>query len=196
VVAGWWRVQRGDLAKDAIISVVVGVALFLGACWWDARLQARQDALASAIADRQDGLSRDLANQAEVLENTRFVRQIATSEGKREKPFASINLQGAELGGLHLGCTKMGPPTGCADFNKADLQEANLTSAHFPGAGFSEADLRNANLTDSDFSGALFIDADLGGVATVRPAGFRGAKFSTPHWSKPDLMGLISNMPN
>jgi hypothetical protein len=29
IVAG----QRGDLAKDATISVVVGVALFLDACW-------------------------------------------------------------------------------------------------------------------------------------------------------------------
>ena len=81
-MATWWREQRGDLAKDALISVVVGVALFFGACWWDARLQARQDALASAIADRQDELARDLANHAEVLENTRFVRQIATSRGR------------------------------------------------------------------------------------------------------------------
>jgi hypothetical protein len=63
-VAGWWRVQRGDLAKDAIIGVVVGVLLLLGAFWWDAKLVARQDALATAIADRQDGLARDLANQA------------------------------------------------------------------------------------------------------------------------------------
>jgi hypothetical protein len=36
------------VAKDAIIGFVIGVVLFLGACWWDARLQARQDALASA----------------------------------------------------------------------------------------------------------------------------------------------------
>ena len=53
---------------------------FFGACWWDARLQTRQDALASAIADRQDRLARDLANQAEVLENTRFVRQLALQQ--------------------------------------------------------------------------------------------------------------------
>ena len=31
VVAGWWRVRKGDLAKDALISVVVGVALLFGA---------------------------------------------------------------------------------------------------------------------------------------------------------------------
>jgi hypothetical protein len=125
-VARWWRVQRGDLAKDAIISVVVGVALLFGAWWWDAKLQARQDALATAIADRQDGLAKaiadrqddlaqDLANQAEVLENTRFVRQIATTKGRTPKPFASINLSGAELGGLSLPCTsvrhRVGAPT-------------------------------------------------------------------------------------
>jgi uncharacterized protein YjbI with pentapeptide repeats len=176
VVATWWRVQRGDLAKDALISILVGVVLFLGACWWDARLQARQDALASAIADRQDRLARDLANQAEVLENTRFVRSIATSGGQRPKPFASINLGGAELGGLFLGCNNS-RGGGCADFSKADLQEANLTSALLRGAGFSEADLRKANLTGSDFSAALFIDANLDGVATLRPVRFRDAKF-------------------
>jgi hypothetical protein len=67
--------QRGDLAKDALISVVVGVVLFLGACCWDARLQARQDELttniaarqddlAKAIADRQDGLARDMGQSS------------------------------------------------------------------------------------------------------------------------------------
>ena len=111
-VAGWWRAQRGDLVKDALISVVVGVALLFGAWWWDAKLVARQDALASAIAARQDDLARDLANQAEVLENTRFVRQIATSTGKTPKPFTSINLRGAEHGGLNLGCTNMGRQDG------------------------------------------------------------------------------------
>jgi uncharacterized protein YjbI with pentapeptide repeats len=176
-MATWWRSQRGDLAKDAIISVVVGAALFLGACWWDARLQARQDALATAIAQRQDDLARNLANQAEVLENTRFVRQLAMSKEETPKPFASINLRGAELGGLHLGC-KRRPLTGlsgCADFQKADLQEANLTLAGFSGAGMDHADLRKAKLTSANFSDAQLRGADLGGVATARPAHFQGA---------------------
>ena len=113
-VAAWWRLQRGDLAKDAIISVVVGVpapfrrhvvgrqASGTAGRIGDA-IAARQDVLAKSIADRQDDLARDLANQAEVLENTRFVRQIATSKGKTPKPFASINLRGAQLGGLPSG---------------------------------------------------------------------------------------------
>jgi uncharacterized protein YjbI with pentapeptide repeats len=173
-VAKWWQTQKGDLVKDAIIGFLVGVVLFLGACWWDARLQARQDALASRIADRQDDLARDLANQAEVLENTRFVRSIATSKEETPKPFASINLRGAELGGLNLGCS---PRTllGCADFRKSDLQEANLTTASFAGAGFWEADLRKANLTGTDFSAAIFKDANLDGAATVQSAGFQRA---------------------
>jgi uncharacterized protein YjbI with pentapeptide repeats len=173
-VASWWRAHKGDLIKDAIIGFLVGVVLFLGACWWDARLQARQDALSSAIADRQDRLARDLANQAEVLENTRFVRSIATSKEEMPKPFASINLHGAELGGLSLGCN---PRTllGCADFRKSDLQEANLTTAGFAGAGFWDADLRKANLTGTDFSSAFFKDANLDGAAAVQSPGFQRA---------------------
>ena len=54
----WWRVQRGDLAKYAIISVVVGVALLFGVMVWDARLADRQNDLATTIAVRQDDLAR------------------------------------------------------------------------------------------------------------------------------------------
>jgi hypothetical protein len=170
-VATWWETQKGELARDAIIGFVVGVVLFVGACWWDARLQARQDALASAIAnrqdelakaiaERQDGLSRDLANQAEVLENTRFVRQIATSEGDTPKPFASINLRGAQLGGLVLGCTDVKRHRGCADFSKADLHEANLDSTYLEGAEFGGADLRKVSLHQVNFSYARLDDAN------------------------------------
>ena len=75
----WWRAHRGDLAKYAIISVVVGVALLFGVMVWDARLADRQNDLATTIAVRQDDLAKDLANQAEVRENTRFVLDAPTS---------------------------------------------------------------------------------------------------------------------
>lgn len=178
-VASWWRGQRGDLAKDAIISVVVGVLLLLGAVWWDTKLQARQDALETAIADRQDGLAKaiadrqdrlaqDLAKQAEVLENTRFVRQIATSAGDTPKPFTSINLRGAELGGLVLRCADVRPRLGCADFAKADLQEANLDSTDLKGANFWGTDLRKVSLNQTNLSYALAPDANLDGVIGER----------------------------
>lgn len=181
----------------------MGVALLFGAWWWDAKLVARQDALASeiaarqddlakSIADRQDDLARDLANQAEVLENTRFVRSIATSEEETPKPFASINLHGAELGGLDLGCRPR-PRLGCADFRKADLQEANLAS--FAGAGFWEADLRKANLTGTDFSAAFFQDANLDGAAAVQSVGFQVALLVRTRFVQARLEGASLVMP-
>ena len=186
----WWRVHRGDLAKYAIISVVVGVALLLGVMVWDARLAdrqndlattiaERQDQLATTIAERQDQLAQDLANQAEVLENTRFVRQIATTKGNTPKTFAIINLSGAQLMGLSLPCTDVRQRVGCADFRDADLREANLTSTDLGGADLSLADLRKALLSDSDFSGAELLDADLSGVVPggvhLGPSIFQGA---------------------
>jgi uncharacterized protein YjbI with pentapeptide repeats len=173
--ARWWRAHRGDLAKDAIISVVVGVALFLGACWWDARLQARQDALASAIAVRQDDLARDLANQAELLENTRFVRQVAMSGGWRWKPFAHMNLSGAELGGLNLQCVNWRTYIGCANFLGADLHEANFTDTTLRGAGLRQADLHKATLDEADLTNANLSEANLTGVAGKALVRFRGA---------------------
>ena len=111
-VARWLRAYRGDLVKDLIIGVVVGVLLLFGAMWWDAKLVDRQEDLAKAIAERQDGLARDLAHQAEVLENTRFVRQVATSGGWRWKPFTSINLGGAQLGDSTFSASRWKPSLG------------------------------------------------------------------------------------
>jgi hypothetical protein len=48
-VAAWWQRHKGDLAKEAIIGLVVGVLLLIGGWVWDARLQARQEALERAI---------------------------------------------------------------------------------------------------------------------------------------------------
>lgn len=176
-VATWWRAQKGELARDAIIGFVVGVVLFLGACWWDARLQARQDALASAIADRQDGVARDLANQAEVLENTRFVRQLAMMKGVLLKPFANIDLKGAELGGLNLQCVNWRTYTGCANFFGADLHEADLRATNLRGAGLIQADLYSATLDEANLTNVDLSEANLTGVGGKAFARFRGAQF-------------------
>lgn len=186
----WWRVHRGDLAKYAIISVIVGVALLFGVMVWDARLADRQNDLATTIAVRQDDLAKDLANQAEVRENTRFVRQIAATKGETLKPFAIFNLSGAQLVGLSLPCTDVRQRVGCADFRNADLREANLTSTDLGGADLSYADLRKAILSDSDFSGAELLDADLGDVATVaKRAGFQGAHMRRTRLIQAQLIG-------
>jgi uncharacterized protein YjbI with pentapeptide repeats len=168
-MATWWQTHRGELAKDLIIGVVVGGFLLLGGMMWDARLADRQNDLEKSIANGQDDLARNLANQAEVLENTRFVRQIATSLGKKTpKPFENINLSGAELAGLFLPCADVRHRVGCASFARADLHEANLRDTNLKGADFRDADLHNANLTDASLDRAALPHANLSGIATGR----------------------------
>ena len=79
-----------------------------------------------------------------------------------------------------MGATR-GRSWGAQDFRKADLQEANLTTAGFAGAGFWEADLRKANLTGTDFSATFFKDANLDGAAAVQSAGFQDAFLIRSH---------------
>ena len=100
----WWRANRAEVGKDAIIALLV----LLGAFYWDDRL-----------ADRQDGLARDLADRAEVLENTRFVRQLVI-EHAAVKPLSTLNLQGADLAGLDPACeSHQRPAADCADLRHA-----------------------------------------------------------------------------
>ena len=187
-VARWWRAHRGDLAKDLIIGVVTGVLLLFGAMWWDAKLVDRQNGLARSIADRQDVLAQDLAHQAEVLENIRFVRQVATSNGKAPKPFANINLEGAELGGLKLECTDA-YGVGCADFLGANLQEANLTETNLAGANLMHADLRRATLDVAGFSGARLDFANLSGVVSTPDPAVGGTSFWRAEMNRATLVG-------
>jgi hypothetical protein len=55
------------------------------------------------IADRQDNLAQQLGDASEVQENTRFIRQVDI-ENAYDKPFRSLNLRGATLSRLGLGC--------------------------------------------------------------------------------------------
>ena len=168
-LSSWWHRHKGDLAKDAIVSVVVGVALLAGAWWWDSRLADRQDALQSHLADRQDTLARELATQAQVLENTRFVRQVAIAPDAVAKPFGGLDLTEAQLTGLPLGCTNLEGRQGCADFRRAHLSGANLNHADLRGADLNRADLRGAdlrlaNLSRANLRGADLSDANLSGA--------------------------------
>ena len=123
-------------------------------------------------------------------ENTRFVRQIATTKGETLKPFAIFNLSGAQLMGLSLPCTDVRHRVGCADFRNADLREANLTSTNLGGADLSLRRSAEGLLSDSDFSGAELLDADLGDVATVAKAsGFQGAHMRRTRLIQARLVG-------
>jgi hypothetical protein len=177
-IRGWLRRQGDDLIRDALIGLVVVAMGFGAAALWDSRLADRQNQLASDIAENQDQAARDLATANEVLENTRFVRQVVI-DNAAAKPFSRLNLAGASLGGLDLACENLDPPTGCADLTGADLHGAGLGRADFRGADLTGADLRDAGLGGADLHGANLRGANLRGAnlhgANLHGANLRGA---------------------
>lgn len=109
---------RRPLLGDARVALVGGAILLAVAVWFDDRRETR----------------------AEILENTRFVRQAVMDPTVKLKPFRGLNLLGAQLSGLPLGCAPHAtqPDEGCTDLISTDLSGANLTSADL-----SRADLTN-----------------------------------------------------
>ena len=94
------------------------------------------------------------ANQAERLENLRYVRTAAAQRGAdRELRFSGLDLRGMHLAGLDLSG---------ADLSEADLTGANLTGADLTGADLTSAALTDANMTSATLIFANLADADLG----------------------------------
>jgi hypothetical protein len=143
VQPGWWQRHRAEVARDVVIAVLVLTAGF----YWDDRLTDRSE----STADR-------LASNAEVLENTRFVRSLSSLHQPR--PFNGIVLDGAALSGLDLSCDPTTPRT-CAQFEHASLRGVDLSSSRLSGADFFEADLSEAFLVDTDLTDTSMRDADL-----------------------------------
>ncbi|WP_269178188.1 pentapeptide repeat-containing protein [Modestobacter sp. VKM Ac-2979] len=142
--------------------------------------------LDARIADRQEARE-DLRNaQQQIVENVRFVRE-RSGDSDGIKPFMIMNLRGANLSGLHLGCSAPSEPS-CADLSNADLngsvlQYTNLRNANLFGADMTNArlwstDLEGANLINTDLRNAWLADARLQG-ADLRGADLSGADLST-----------------
>jgi uncharacterized protein YjbI with pentapeptide repeats len=143
--------------KDVVL-VMLGVGL---AFLVDARIAARQNELASDLADR-----------AEVLENVRFIRQVQ-ADGSALKPFAGLSLTSASLGGLSLPCENLAERQGCADFTGANLSHADLAGADLRGATLKEAILGGTNFFRTNLEGADLRGA--AGSADLMSANLRGA---------------------
>lgn len=178
--ASWSREHGWQVARDVAIGLtLVGAAFYL-----DGRIAARQERLEDTRVARQ-----------EILENVRFVRGQA-AEPNGLKPFESLNLQGAGLVGLQLGCSqrlpldreplKREPPPGCADFTEADLRGADLSRIDLRGADLDRADLRGAHLDGADLSGAYLGGADLTG-ASLEEADLTGANLIAATLDQADL---------
>jgi Pentapeptide repeats (8 copies) len=152
------------------------------------------------IAEGQNHLARKLETAGEIQENTRFVRQVVI-DNAAEKPFRSLNLSGAALGGLNLACKNLDQAFGCADLMGARLSGADLTIADLSGAYMNRSDLSFAhlsvatlinahlyfaNLTHADLRGAILVGARL------NPANLIDADLSA---AKPDRRGPIRRGP-
>lgn len=141
-----WRSVRAE----AVIAAGLAAAVF-GATWW---LEQRID------------------ERAELRENVRFVRQ-SVMDDTAEKPFDQLNLAGAELSGLDLGCEQLDRQTGCArmrfiDLGGAILARTDLAGADLTGADFQDAYMELANLVETDLAGADLARAALLGARLTR----------------------------
>lgn len=158
----WLRRNRDDYLRDGIVAGVCGVILLLVAVHFDDRREER----------------------AELRENTAFVRQAVMDPNVKLKPFRRMNLKGAKLGGLPLGCPAGVKPQridqGCADLREADLRGADLSQADLRGADLSFAAMIGANLRDADLRGANLRNANLEN-ADLAGANLNGAQLVDAH---------------
>jgi uncharacterized protein YjbI with pentapeptide repeats len=137
-----------------------------------------------SIARRQEAQAVALASTAEVQENVRFARELALQAG-RAKPMNSIDLHGANLSGLDLGCRprieKSEGEHPCAQFDEDDgtpaSDTARMVRANLANADLSFADLTGAVLIEADLSNATLVQTELGG-AVLAGANLAGANLS------------------
>ncbi len=151
------------------------------------------------MAEGSERVADRLAENAEVLENTRFVRSLS-SQRKLPRPFSGINLEGAVLEGLDLSCDRTDPLEGldwnigsCAAFTDARLAGASLESSDLSGATFEIADLSGAKLDGTNLSHTLLLGTDMtdAELGTVNFAGaFVSADFAGATFRGTDLRGV------
>lgn len=133
--------------KEVIFSVFVTLAFFL--------VQNHMD---NKESDREDRLEATRASHDEVVSNVQFIRETVRDHPDGPKNFRAMNLRGADLSGLDLGCdirigepvrnTSIWQPTRpatCADFTGSDLTGAKFNGADLTGALFDHAKLDKVN---------------------------------------------------
>lgn len=156
----WWHKKPGDREwKSGIREVLIGVGAaaliaFLGVAY-------------TTITDDRR------AEQAERLENLRFIRERSDEKLETPRPFNGMDLTGQNMAGLFLYD---------ADIALAALPDANLLRAILARADLSGTDLSGANLVGTDFTEAILDQAVLTGAdlteAMVDSASFEGANLS------------------
>jgi len=134
---------------------------------------------------------------AMAAERAAWVKQRAGEHFREGKPFAGIDLTGADLSGMNL--------TG-ADFSWALLESVNFSGCQLAGCNFQRAVLARANLARADLARANLAEANLGDAvcehtvfdganlegAILRGAKLHGARFVGAVLRRADLTGGAS----
>lgn len=182
--ASWWPRLKDEVMRDLMVALVSGTAAGAVVTIPIFVASARQT---EQIAGRQEQLEQRRFEQAEVLENMRFVRDRAAEPGGL-KPFTRLNLSGADLARLPLGCPPDDERANCAQMDYADLSGANLEVVDLTGAS-----LDGANLTGAKMLLAILIEADLEGAdlsgAHLPMARLTGALLGGTNFEGADLLG-------
>ncbi|WP_210481317.1 pentapeptide repeat-containing protein [Naasia sp. SYSU D00948] len=113
------------------------------------------------------------------IANLQFVREHATADSDRPRPFAGLDLRGQELSGLQLRG---------ADFSRADLTDADFYGSDLRHARFDSAVLVGANFIGADLTGASFGGTDLRG-ALLAQATLDDAFFGRSSFGRADFLG-------
>lgn len=102
----------------------------------------------------QNHIDQQRSESDEVLANVQFIRETVRDSPDGRKPFRSLDLHGADLSGLDLGC----------DVDFANSGRTWVPKEAASCADFTGADLSGARLDGSDLSGAMFDGATMDGV--------------------------------
>ena len=135
-----------DVTIGVVSSLVVGLLLAGYQAWIDDERESQTQAVEADRAERD-----------QVLANVQFIRETIRDAPEGVKPFRGMNLRGADLSGMDLGCP-VHFDAEAGDWSRDRVE----TCADFTGADLTGARLDGANLT-----GALLVDGSLEGVSAT-----------------------------
>ncbi|MFJ3404027.1 pentapeptide repeat-containing protein [Promicromonospora sp. NPDC090134] len=161
-----------DVTIGVVSSLVVGVLLAGYQAWIDDERESRTQAVEAERAERD-----------QVLANVTFIRETIRDAPEGVKPFRGMNLRGADLSGMDLGCPVHFDAAGGWSRDRVE------TCADFTGADLTGAKLDGANLT-----GALLVDGSLEGVSAVNlfaPSAEIGGKLEGSRFDGAVLFGSV-----
>jgi hypothetical protein len=166
---------------DVAIGVVSSLAVGLLLAGYQATIDDERELQTQAIEAER-------AERDQVLANVTFIRETLRDAPEAVKPFRGMNLRGADLSGMDLGCPVHYDAAGGWTRDRVE------TCADFTGADLTGARLDGANLT-----GALLVDGSLEQVSAINlfaPAASIGGRLDGSSFEGAVLFGAVFRSPS